>query len=288
MSVIPAIKKYVFIYTFFAVFLQAAETVKIYFIKAEDGESIILIDQYNNNYLIDSGSWPGVYEVYKYITDLEITNIKRMFLTHPHADHIGGVFMLVSAFDIKNIHDNNAVISDDGFDSFYSAYRKKIRNNRNYRPVYSPETFSNGNFSLSVLHPERDNFSGNWNQDSLCLLLKFGSFRALFTADINFESEKKLLQNSNIKNIQLLKVAHHGGNDTTSSEFLEYTRPQAAVICVSKNDWRGFPHLLVLERLKKIKAEVYTTMSSSILIQAAPDGNFIVREASYPAGCPKP
>ncbi len=68
--------------------------------------------------------------------------------------------------------------------------------------------------------------------------------------DAGVEVEKRIIENYNIKNIDFLKVGHHGSNTSTSVEFINYINPKYSIISVGKNNRYNHPNKEVLEVLK--------------------------------------
>ncbi|MBQ8798381.1 MAG: ComEC/Rec2 family competence protein [Lachnospiraceae bacterium] len=61
------------------------------------------------------------------------------------------------------------------------------------------------------------------------------------------------------REIEVLKVSHHGSNTASSEAFLESVNPQIAVISCGKRNRYGHPHKETLERLYGVKCEVHRT-----------------------------
>jgi len=105
------------------------------------------------------------------------------------------------------------------------------------------------------------------NSSSIVLRLDFGETSFLFTGDTNGrkkksginnhdDQEKFMVDNNNnpnhpihgLLNVDVLKVAHHGSDGSSSLKFLQTVKPQWAVITAGKP--HGHPHSGVLERLE--------------------------------------
>ena len=100
------------------------------------------------------------------------------------------------------------------------------------------------------------------NAYSTVLYMKYGDFTALFTGDMEKEgldNVNRVLKSSGIREITLLKVAHHGSMYTTDDEFLSYTMPKIALISCGRDNSYGHPHQELLERLDGINARIYRT-----------------------------
>ena len=79
----------------------------------------------------------------------------------------------------------------------------------------------------------------------------------MFTGDATEYTENKYI--NEFDDIDLLKVAHHGSNTSTSSEFLKEVTPEYAVISVGKDNTYLLPNDNTLERLRKSGAKVMRT-----------------------------
>ncbi len=74
----------------------------------------------------------------------------------------------------------------------------------------------------------------------------------LLTADISWQAEFGLINQSNELNCTVLKVAHHGSASSTTAEFLSVVKPQIAVISVGKDNKYGHPTPETLNRLDDV------------------------------------
>ena len=67
------------------------------------------------------------------------------------------------------------------------------------------------------------------NESSMILHLEYGEFDMLFTGDVEKEGEEQLL-GEGLKQTEILKAAHHGSKNSTSSEFLQKVQPEQTII----------------------------------------------------------
>jgi beta-lactamase superfamily II metal-dependent hydrolase len=78
----------------------------------------------------------------------------------------------------------------------------------------------------------------NLNNLNLILKLDYGRFTALFPGDCGAAQTTALLQQGfreRIANIILLKAAHHGGDESTTPEFIELCNPRLVWISCNEN-----------------------------------------------------
>ncbi|MEA4933040.1 MAG: DNA internalization-related competence protein ComEC/Rec2 [Lawsonibacter sp.] len=97
------------------------------------------------------------------------------------------------------------------------------------------------------------------NELGLSVLATAGDFDVLLTGDMSGQVEQLLLEHTDLPDLELLVVGHHGSKASTTQELLEATKPELAAISVGKQNRYGHPAQETLERLDAIGAEVYRT-----------------------------
>ena len=93
--------------------------------------------------------------------------------------------------------------------------------------------------------------------NSIVCKLYYKDFSILFTGDREEIAERQILKeyidNSNILNSTVLKVAHHGSKTSSIQEFIEAVKPKIALIGVGENNKFGHPNDEVIGRLKDLR-----------------------------------
>ena len=88
--------------------------------------------------------------------------------------------------------------------------------------------------------------------------------------DAGVEKEKDILKKYNLKNIDFLKVGHHGSNTSSSKHFINQIKPKYSLISVGKNNRYGHPKEEVLNNLEQSK--IYRTdQDGSIMFKIKKD-----------------
>ena len=90
----------------------------------------------------------------------------------------------------------------------------------------------------------------NENDNSIVLYTNINGLKLLFMGDAGVTVEDKLLASFNIRNIDILKVGHHGSDTSTSQEFIDYINPKYSIISVGRNNRYNHPKEEVLDILK--------------------------------------
>ena len=62
-----------------------------------------------------------------------------------------------------------------------------------------------------------------------------------------------------LKDVELLKVGHHGSKYSSSESFLECIKPEVAIISAGERNRYGHPHEDTLKKLEAKKIDVYRT-----------------------------
>jgi len=97
------------------------------------------------------------------------------------------------------------------------------------------------------------------NDDSLVLRLSYRGEGVLLTGDISSEVEQALLAAGEPLESQVLKVAHHGSNSSSSAEFLARVNPRLALITGGSGGFGSLPSPETLARLRARGIRVFRT-----------------------------
>jgi len=240
----------------------AAQELSIHFIDVGLGDSTLIVLPSGENVLVDTGGPAAVPEFISYLKKIGIKKIDHLILTHPHDDHIGGIFNLLAELRVDHFYDN-------GFSNFQSDlfvdYVKAVRSNlSNYSILQAGENLILGELMIEVLNPLLPP-TGSLNDDSIMLRVKYGEMRILLAADVGYAGERRLLAAGRALKSQILKVAHHGEGDACSPDFLKTVSPEVGIISVSTINKYARPHPELLQRLRNAGIKVYQTDASGTI-----------------------
>lgn len=98
------------------------------------------------------------------------------------------------------------------------------------------------------------------NNSSIVLQLNYKDKKYLFTGDIEKKVENELIKQNALEEIDILKVAHHGSNSSTSEKFLNEIKPKSVIIS-SGSTYSKFPNIECLKRILKLvdKENIFIT-----------------------------
>ena len=234
----------------------AGTTLSIHFLDVGLGDSTLVMLPSGENILIDTGGPAAAPELVNDLKKIGIKKIDHLIHTHPHDDHIGGIFNLLAEFSVGHFYDN-------GFSNFQSNlfidYVKAVRSNLSqYSILQAGERIVLGEVSIEVVNPLLPP-TGSLNNDSIMLRISYGDVKILLAGDVGYAGERRLLSAGTELKSQILKAAHHGENDACSPEFLKRVSPEVGIITVSTVNKYARPHPELLQRLQDAGVKVYKT-----------------------------
>ena len=115
------------------------------------------------------------------------------------------------------------------------------------------------------------------NDDSLVLRLTYQGASVLLPGDISTEVEQALLASGEPLDSQVLKVAHHGSNSSTSPEFLARVNPRVAIVTGGAGGFGNLPSPETLGRLRGRGIRVFRTDVDGATTVHMRDGSLAVR-----------
>lgn len=270
----------------------------VYFFDVGQGDGA-LIKLGDFEVLIDGGPQSQIVRKMDQVLPFYDRTIELVILTHPHSDHLNGQIEVLKRYKVKKVLYSGVLTSSPNFLAWLQEIQK---NNIHFIPVSLGEKyFLKPSFclpwqkclegELEILYPfqnllnqkiaGKEEEQGGLNDTSLVARLDFQNVSFLFTGDITFEAEKKLLEKEEVKKLlaaEVLKVAHHGSRFSSSEDFLKAVQPKYAVIQVGKNRY-GHPAFSVIWRLQKLGALILRNdLDGDILFKS--DGKFLQFQTS--------
>ena len=238
------------------------------FLDVGQGDAILIQTPNGQNILIDGGPDPQK-------INLELSGklpfwdrtIDLVVSTQPQADHVTGLVEVLQRYKVEQVLDLGLP-----YETFVYQEWLRLIEDREIElivPRAGGHIDLGSGVEIEVLNPRESLWEGtsdDIDNNGVVLRLSWDNVSFLFTADIRADVELELImQRANLK-ANVLKIAHHGSDTSTSEHFLAAVDPEVAVICVGANNSFGHPSPEVLERLIHRLGEdnVYQTQDGTI------------------------
>ena len=248
---------------------EAAGELEVHFLDVGQGDATLIACD-GHYMLIDAGNNDKGTLVQSYLEQQGVETLDYVIGTHPDADHIGGLDVILYKFDCGTV-----ILPEVENDT--RTYEDVIRvlEEKDY-PVTAPvvgDTYTLGGASFTIIAPNGD-YGDDLNDWSVGILLQNGENRFLFTGDAGELAEQDILANGIDISADVYKASHHGSNTASSEAFIQAVSPEYAVISVGEGNQYGHPHAEVLNRFREAGIKVFRTDEQGTIV-AASDGTDI-------------
>jgi len=273
-----------------------SSNLELVFCDVDQGDSILI--KYGFwQMLIDTGPGDQVLECLRQNMPFWDKSLEVLLITHTDADHIGGCADVLNNYQIDELF-----LADTAASETYKNVLKQLLTRKSQQTKIKsaflgqqisftsggrllflapdegrlPMVNSNANsFSetllsdATLLEPHGDD---DPNERSIILLLKYFNFDFLLMGDASQENELALLDRGLIKNVEGIKIGHHGSKTSSNQEFISKIQPETAVISCGYNNKFGHPSLEVMQILNRHQVQVLRTDELGT-IKLITDGN---------------
>lgn len=206
--------------------------------------------------MIDTGDIDERDNLLKLLKERNIKTIDKLIITHPHADHLGGAYVIFKNFEVKEVYDNGQKATT----KTYKTYLKNIKEKQiKYKALADGDELDFGSgVKFKVLSPAK--LTDDTNNNSIVGKLKYNDFTMMFTGDAEKDIENTLVKKygDELKSL-VLKSPHHGSTTSSTEQFLKAVNPEVALISLGAGNEYGHPHKEILARYKKLGIKVYRT-----------------------------
>lgn len=224
--------------------------------------------------------------------------IDLVVLTHPHADHVAGLSAVLEHFTVARVLSTGVIHTTATYEQFLQTI---VARGIPLRIAAAGQAYDIGPFHLDVLAPSallEGQHVENLNSSSIVLMTTIvpsspqlpaahTTQTMLLTGDAEADVEAAMLERYCTGGIpdepcsalaaDVLKVPHHGSQDSSTGAFVAAVAPQHAIISVGAENEYGHPHPRALKRLTRYGARLWRTDThGTVTVEFRPDGLDIV------------
>ena len=264
--------------------LPADSYFDVHFIDVGQADAALVICD-DKTMLIDGGNRADSSLLYSYLKQQGVTHLDYVVATHAHEDHVGG---LAGALNYATVGTALCSVTEYNSDVFRNFVSYLAKQGKQIKVPKAGDTFYLGSAQVQVLGPVRK--SDDPNNMSLVLRIVYGETSFLFTGDAEREEEQDILAAGYELSSTVLKVGHHGSENSTTYPFLREIMPEYAVISVGEGNSYGHPTEAALSRLRDAGAYILRTDENG-LICCSSDGKdvyFIIEKEGPEQAEPEP
>ncbi len=243
--------------------LPESKEFRLHFLDVGQGDACLLQFPRGETLLVDTGPpTQGLPNQLGALTDsllsLGIRHLDAVVLTHPEADHAGGLPQVLNTFSIGTLLASGDTNESPSFQDL--ARCLKSCQLPTGRVLAGDRIGGISDATVTVLYPGMEQIQhpfGTHNERSLVLLVEQAGLKVLLPGDICGDVEREIIEEYPNLSCDILKVAHHGSRFSSGPGFLRKIHPAIAVIQCGDNLF-GHPALETLQRFEDVGTTILT------------------------------
>jgi competence protein ComEC len=221
------------------------------FLDVGQGDAILIQTPNHQDILVDGGPSAQAIgaQLSKHLPFWDRT-IELVVLTHPHEDHLTGLLEVLQRYKVKLV-----LYLDTDYDTPEAEEWLNLIQLKHIKSTLATAgqeiDLGSKDITLEVVNPTPGSTVPAMD-NGIVLKLSDEKISFLLTSDISADAEHDLITQRADVSCTVLKVAHHGSNDSSTAAFLAVADPKVAVISVGADNTFGHPGADTLLRLADI------------------------------------
>lgn len=297
---------------------ESCELLKVHFLDVGQGDCIFIEFPDGKNMIIDSGNCRGYKKYETKVLDFLSSNVENnkidyMMLTHADSDHCYYLDNILEQFQIDTIFCPNIKtknpdekIQSEKLDIFFDddtintkVYTKFFNDallEENAKLILNVgeyeiegEGYDFDFYCLNQKEWEDNTLKNSEEKNAVCPIgiLEYKNKRVVFTGDSNKKNEKIFLEHMNKNGVfgidcDVLKVAHHGSESSSTDNFLDFVDCEYGVVSAnSEGNSFGLPSPKAINRLKNNDMQIFRTdQNGDIVLSVGNDIKFDLQKSA--------
>lgn len=209
--------------------------------------------------LIDGGDYGQGAGIVQTMRTHGISHLDAVIVTHPHADHIGGLTEVLTQMDTDALYLPSfpEELTPTGF-TFSALLDTVAQEEISVRTPNCGDTLAIGDAVLTMLTVDGSQ-ADDLNDCSVVCHISYENTSFLIMGDTSEREETQLLEAGMLSPVTVLRCGHHGSAGASTDAFLDAASPAFAVISVGKDNSYGHPAAACMQRLSAKGCSIYRT-----------------------------
>ncbi len=217
-----------------------AQTLRIYHIDVEQGDSTLIVTPSGKTLLVDSGKNGHGARIQAVMQTASVTQIDAFVATHYHEDHYGGIDDLVDAgvpvLESYDRGDKTFLPTSKKNEPTFQSYQRTVGEDAihltrgmsiNLDPEITITCISSGGVVIGEANPTPGHEE---NDMSLSLLISYRGFKLFVGGDVEQPTEAKIAARDLVMSVDLYQANHHGSHSSSSLAFMANLQPTLVII----------------------------------------------------------
>ena len=222
--------------------------------------------------VIDAGYKSSKDRIDEVMTEYKVKTLEFAVATHNDKDHIGGMAHILEKYGAKTLYITRLEGEGKQYINMLDAAAIKgipvVKFKRN-------ETISLDGAVFTCLSPDDSLIElKDENESSIVLKMQYGKNRVLFMGDAQLKAEEKLMSNYKDELIcDVIKIGHHGSDQSSSQVFLSKTKAKYAIISTGDEEPAA---QLTLNAISACNMKLYNTDNDGDIVLKTDGANLTV------------
>ena len=215
--------------------------------------------------LIDAGTEAaGRWRVVPFLRHEGVGRLEAVIVTHPDADHVGGVVPVLRAVRVGRVLTNGTADDTMAVRRVHEALRaRRIPQHT----VHAGMSWRYGDVTVDVLHPPASLVAGvesHANDNSIVVRVTKGQIRMVLTGDLEEFGAPVLLAAGRALSADVLQIPHHGSRlGPWTAALLDAVRPRVALLSAGRRP--GLPAAATLDVYARRRVPVLSTAADGAI-----------------------
>lgn len=244
------------------------EVLRVVFLDVGQGDAIFIESPSGAQMLIDGGKDQSVLRELSAVMPWWDRSIDVVMATHPDADHVGGLFEVLSRYTVFTALHPGVNHDTPYTESLFEAFAREKNSGMREVLARRGQVISLGDgVRVEILFPDRDVSGVETNTASVVARVVYGDTALMLTGDAPRAIEEYLASlDRDMLSADVLKAGHHGSDTSSSPLFVGSVAPTHVVFSRGCDNSYGHPHPDTRATMERFGIRTYDTCTEGRVV----------------------